>query len=151
MFVLPMVEIETKKIRKQKNLPLKTCLKTTGQNIFIFSQKIKKWVYSDSWFNDKKIEKVTEEELKYTFKSLSDEVNNQCSDEQRKDLKEMVKALESENDEEMQVKKTKKRVEREKSRLRGWNMRKKEQLLNKIKEQSILNGSKPLELFTKEM
>lgn len=30
MFVLPMVEIETKKIRKQKNLPLKTCLKTTG-------------------------------------------------------------------------------------------------------------------------
>ena len=67
---------------------------------YIFT-KDKKWVYSDSWFNDKKIAKVTEEELKYTFKSLSDEINRQCSDEQRKDLKEMVKALESENDEEM--------------------------------------------------
>ena len=87
--------------QEAKELTIKDMFKNYWIEYFYIFTRDKKWVYSDSWFNDKKIEKVTEEELKYTFKSLSDEINRQCSDEQRKELKEMFKALESENDEEM--------------------------------------------------
>ena len=80
--------------QEARELTLKQMLKNTWIEYFYVFDKDGKWMVSDAFFpNEKDLELLSDESLKCTFKPLADEVEKECSEIQRLELKRIAESL----------------------------------------------------------
>jgi len=82
-----------------KDLTLKDMFEDYWIEYFYIFTKDGQWTFSNAFFEKEILEKQSEEALKLLFQPLSEEVDKECTDEYRKELKHLQKTMES--DEEM--------------------------------------------------
>lgn len=82
--------------QEAQDITLHQMFKDTWIEYFYIFNKDGKWMVSTAFFpNEKDVDLLSEDSLKYTFKPLEKEVEKECSNEQRLELKKLAESMDS--------------------------------------------------------